>query len=225
MGLIGLTCPNCKGNVQIDEDMPHGFCMYCGTRIVNEKMLKPAAGNDRTSEIIGNLEIAKIALTTGNYAKADSLADEVLRIDATVADAWFIKAGIADDRMAKQMCLDKANAWNSTRYNIVCEDDTKTATGFEIKLLFTRVPATRGAQADITVDGQTVCSTVMENETISFFVKPGRHEFCIHYRCRSSFGLGAPKKRMVALNVQDNMHLKTSWSTMTGQLELVPFNE
>lgn len=31
MALIGLKCPNCNGEIQMDDAKENGFCMYCGS--------------------------------------------------------------------------------------------------------------------------------------------------------------------------------------------------
>lgn len=31
MALIGLKCPNCNGEIQMDDTKENGFCMYCGS--------------------------------------------------------------------------------------------------------------------------------------------------------------------------------------------------
>jgi len=31
MALIGLKCPNCSGEIQMDDAKESGFCMYCGS--------------------------------------------------------------------------------------------------------------------------------------------------------------------------------------------------
>lgn len=31
MALVGLSCPNCGGSIQMDNSQERGFCMYCGT--------------------------------------------------------------------------------------------------------------------------------------------------------------------------------------------------
>lgn len=34
---IPLTCPNCKANLNVDENLTQCFCQYCGTKILIDK--------------------------------------------------------------------------------------------------------------------------------------------------------------------------------------------
>ncbi|MBR1888762.1 MAG: hypothetical protein IJ810_02245 [Candidatus Methanomethylophilus sp.] len=37
---VSLKCPHCHGDVQLDESREFGFCMQCGTKIINEKEIR-----------------------------------------------------------------------------------------------------------------------------------------------------------------------------------------
>ena len=39
MGFIKLTCPNCGANVDIDEKREMAFCTFCGTKLVQDKLI------------------------------------------------------------------------------------------------------------------------------------------------------------------------------------------
>ena len=39
MGFIKLTCPNCGADIQLDETKEYGFCTYCGTKIMQDKLV------------------------------------------------------------------------------------------------------------------------------------------------------------------------------------------
>ena len=40
MTLIALRCPNCSGDIELDDSREFGFCLYCGTKIMVQKYVK-----------------------------------------------------------------------------------------------------------------------------------------------------------------------------------------
>ena len=40
MTLIALRCPNCSGDIALDDSREFGFCLYCGTKIMVQKVVK-----------------------------------------------------------------------------------------------------------------------------------------------------------------------------------------
>ncbi len=37
MALLSLKCPNCAGDIQLDDSREFEFCMYCGSRVLITK--------------------------------------------------------------------------------------------------------------------------------------------------------------------------------------------
>ena len=38
--LTPLVCPECRGNIQLDDEKEFGFCLYCGCKVVLTDNLK-----------------------------------------------------------------------------------------------------------------------------------------------------------------------------------------
>lgn len=60
MGIIAVRCPQCGADVQLDESREFGFCTYCGTKIMQEKIFVEHNGSVKidSSEELKNLYIA-----------------------------------------------------------------------------------------------------------------------------------------------------------------------
>ena len=39
MGITALKCPGCGANVEFDSNRDYGFCEYCGTKVMQEKIV------------------------------------------------------------------------------------------------------------------------------------------------------------------------------------------
>lgn len=54
MGFIPMVCPQCGAQVQLDDSREFGFCSYCGTKIVQDKVVVEHRGSvsiDHSAEI------------------------------------------------------------------------------------------------------------------------------------------------------------------------------
>ena len=54
MRFIKFNCPNCGANIELDESREFGFCQYCGTKIVQDKIIvehRGTVGLDRSAEV------------------------------------------------------------------------------------------------------------------------------------------------------------------------------
>lgn len=81
MGLISLTCPNCGGNLQVEEGRDEYFCNYCGARVIREKQYVEVSGTvnvDGIATVDSIVERAFMEISDGNFSKADSLLDKAL---------------------------------------------------------------------------------------------------------------------------------------------------
>lgn len=77
MSIIAAKCPGCGGDIQLDDTNQHGFCMYCGTRVI----VKDAIEETRV-KIEGKVSVEGLAsleklvqnaetfMALGEYAKA-----------------------------------------------------------------------------------------------------------------------------------------------------------
>jgi len=92
MGLISLKCPNCAGDIQLDEKKEFGFCMHCGNKVMIEDNSKQKVIISQSDKVIENwITLGKFALKSKNYKAAEDYAMRVLENDVDVGIAWLIK--------------------------------------------------------------------------------------------------------------------------------------
>lgn len=84
MGFIPMICPQCGAQVQLDESREFGFCSYCGTKIVQEKVVVEHRGNvgvDHSTEIANLLRRASEYMQRGDTDGAETYYNRVLDLD------------------------------------------------------------------------------------------------------------------------------------------------
>lgn len=92
MSIVALICPQCGGEISIDNERDFGFCSYCGTKIVlnNDEVvinLSVSQENPVTKESL--FERAEIFLADGNYSEAEEYYNKVLDIDPKFSKAYW----------------------------------------------------------------------------------------------------------------------------------------
>ncbi len=119
MALIALKCPNCSGEVEFDENMHFGFCIYCGTKLLND----PETARmkiDHEDEIRGKLELAVMSLRAKEFERVTFLLDEVISLDPRASDAWLMKSLLYEPPLSYE-CIQKARAEGSNSYGVFTE--------------------------------------------------------------------------------------------------------
>lgn len=94
MGFIKLTCPNCGAAMDLDENREFGFCSYCGTKVVQDKIVIEHKGTVSISGIANEKSILKrmfIFLEDKDWNNADIYADKVLDINPQNSYAYIGK--------------------------------------------------------------------------------------------------------------------------------------
>lgn len=84
MGFIPMICPQCGAQVQLDESREFGFCSYCGTKIVQDKVVVEHRGNvgvDHSAEIDNLLRRASEYMQRGDTDGAEIYYNRVLDLD------------------------------------------------------------------------------------------------------------------------------------------------
>ena len=51
MGFVAAKCPNCGATIELSEDREYGFCTYCGTKVVQDKIVVEHRGKVSISGI------------------------------------------------------------------------------------------------------------------------------------------------------------------------------
>jgi len=91
MTFVALVCSHCGGTIQLDEKMQSGFCIHCGTKVLNDKYVTGSVTIDKSSEVVNHLKMAKEAATIHDWTTLVGLVDKILLMDPDCADAWYMK--------------------------------------------------------------------------------------------------------------------------------------
>ncbi len=84
MGFVALKCPSCGADIEIDDSREFGFCSYCGTKIMQDKIVVEHTGSikiDRSRETNNLLARASDFMRIGNYEDAERYYNRVLDYD------------------------------------------------------------------------------------------------------------------------------------------------
>lgn len=97
MGMIPVKCPNCGADIQLDDSREFGFCNYCGTKVIQEKVVVEHRGTvslDQSNKLI-NLEkriIDEMADVTVGTDVINKMCEEILEINPEHAIARFVSS-------------------------------------------------------------------------------------------------------------------------------------
>jgi len=69
MALISLKCPNCDGEIQLDDNKESGFCLYCGS-----KLLFKDVSNKHQIELSGKINVEGVATVENLMLRGDEYA-------------------------------------------------------------------------------------------------------------------------------------------------------
>ena len=84
MGFVKCNCPNCGATIDFDDSREFGFCSFCGTKIVQDKVVVEHKGSvslDRSAEINNLLIRAQEMIDKSSYREAEAYYNRVLDID------------------------------------------------------------------------------------------------------------------------------------------------
>ena len=133
MPLIALKCPNCGGDIQLDGARKFAFCMYCGTKIMNES---GSSDESRETELVNYLKLAKMEIRSNNLASAFEAIEKAKFVDPDISDIWYMMAFLNYDN--KQTCsqyLRRADEC-SRSLNVFTMEDADRILGYPVKYTF-----------------------------------------------------------------------------------------
>lgn len=84
MGFVTLNCPSCGANIQLDESREFGFCSYCGTKVLQDKIVVEHRGSiaiEHKNEIDNLLLRAADMMNKRLYDDAERYYNRVLDYD------------------------------------------------------------------------------------------------------------------------------------------------
>ena len=93
-GLQALICPQCAGQVELDNEQEYGFCKYCGTRVQNTNFMK-LKGNvsiDYTEQVKRFLANARRAKAKEDWEEVEKYYNLVEQNEPENIEAIFYSA-------------------------------------------------------------------------------------------------------------------------------------
>ncbi len=90
MAFVSARCPNCRGEIQLDDSKKSGFCLHCGSKILVEEAVKKVK-IDRTDSIDKYLKLARNASKSNNHAETEKYCNMILEIENDNIEYWYLK--------------------------------------------------------------------------------------------------------------------------------------
>ena len=94
MAIQSLNCPNCMGQIQLDDSKEIGYCSYCGSAIqikdYTEKIRVEHVVDD-SKKMNNSITLANRAFTSGNYEECYAYCSTALECDVDNAHITFLK--------------------------------------------------------------------------------------------------------------------------------------
>ena len=94
MPFVAAKCPQCGGDLQLDNQMETGFCMHCGSKIVVQEAVRKVQV-DNSQMIQTWLKMAASARAVNNLEEAYEYYKKVVENDPDNWEAIFYKAAVA----------------------------------------------------------------------------------------------------------------------------------
>lgn len=94
MGFVKLVCPNCGASIELSQDREYGFCTYCGTKIMQDKVVVEHRGRVSVSgvaDVQALLDRANLFVEDKQFDKAIEYCERVLDIDPKNCNAYIVK--------------------------------------------------------------------------------------------------------------------------------------
>ena len=198
--LIALKCPNCGGNIKFDDSLIKGFCMYCGTEIINESN-NQSIKIDRTDDVINYLKLVKLMAEEHNWLEMNQYIDKIIEINMDISDIWYAKAIINyDNQQAYNRCIEKANQC-ITKFGIIKEDDIEKLYGFKVLFLLEDGFVARNySDVIVNIDG-TYIKSLIKGSFVQFGLLKGNHTILIE-----GHSAGATIPRYIRNNYKFNVY-------------------
>lgn len=153
MGFVKLTCPNCGANVEMSEDREYCFCTYCGTKIVQDKVIVEHKGTvkiDGIANVKSLLNRISLFIEAKDWESALAYCERVLDLDPTNPNAYVSKllaqtrSTSLDDLFKISKPLEKYDSYRfaikfvspEIKAKLVSANDSSIKNNKEIKELF-----------------------------------------------------------------------------------------
>ncbi len=91
MALISLKCPNCAGDIELDDTREFGFCMYCGSKVMITRDVNYINIEMSVKDQRANLKPLALAYCKrGEFDKAEDITRQLVFANAADAEIWII---------------------------------------------------------------------------------------------------------------------------------------
>ena len=165
----------------MEDNMKSGFCVHCGSKIINEQNISGTVLIDKSSDIENHLKIAKESLMIHDWDSATRLVENVLLMDPECLDAWYMKALLNyRNKTLYNSTLNKLvnKKWND--YEIFSKEDIRKGWGkYDLSVVFN---ATRGTfstvKVNVKIDGMDTIALGI-HESATFGINPGKHDIFV----------------------------------------------
>lgn len=206
MALIALKCPNCNGDIQLDDKNEFGFCMYCGCKVMLESAISGSISIDHSSELSNVLVLAKREAEAKHWDKTEQYVERALIISPDCSDAWYIKALLAkrDNNMSEfNRCIEIAQNIAAPSVGIISYDDIKNCWGLTLRINNPdKVLSMK--EVGVTVD-QNTNFVLKKGQYRDVPVNKGHHEVVISWTVRNSkTGVDSEYSNDFDLNVESD---------------------
>lgn len=91
MAFVTAKCPSCQGELQLDDAMEKGFCMYCGSQVVVQQAVN-LVRIDSAHMVDNWMRMADKAFDVQNFQEAYDYYTKVVEADEADWKACFFKA-------------------------------------------------------------------------------------------------------------------------------------
>ncbi len=92
MGMVALKCPGCGADIELDDSREFGFCNYCGTKVMQDKIIVEHQGKvkvDKSDELDNLIIAARNAIKAGNYDLAIKHYERISILNPNSWEALF----------------------------------------------------------------------------------------------------------------------------------------
>ncbi len=108
MGLISVLCPSCGARAEWDDSREFGFCSYCGSLIMQDKLIVEHRGTisvDGIGTKQNYLDHAELFLEDGDFESALKNFNAALKLDAHCSKAYLGRLlALEGLRSAEELC-------------------------------------------------------------------------------------------------------------------------
>ena len=90
--LTALVCPECRGNIQLDDEKEFGFCLYCGCKVVLTDNLKTKVVITHDTELEATRKLLSKYLKQKDWNGVLECCRTIVKYDITDWRAWLVVA-------------------------------------------------------------------------------------------------------------------------------------